>query len=96
MLNDKFHGYGVLEYRNGDIYEGFFKDGLFSGKGTYYYNVRDSRIKYEGEWLNDKPNGYGVLEYKNGKIQKGNWKKGFYNYVWEYWIKFNYKMTYSI
>ena len=78
--NDKQNGYGILEWRDGDKYEGFFKDGEFSGKGTYYYNLQDSFIKYEGEWLNGNKNGYGVLEWRSGDKYEGffkdDWRSG--------------------
>ena len=38
--NDKQNQKGQLYYKNGIKYIGDFKNGLFDGKGIYYYNKR--------------------------------------------------------
>ncbi len=62
-----------------DKYTGTFKDGLPSGKGTYYWKNGDS---YSGEWLKGKMEGQGTKTIKrNGKadsIVNGFWKKDIY------------------
>lgn len=35
MLDGKYDGNGTLKYKNGDIYVGEFKSGMFNGKGKY-------------------------------------------------------------
>lgn len=55
--NDKKHGKGVMEYKNGNKYEGSFFEGSITGKGTLNYNESDSRIKYEGDWQNENRHG---------------------------------------
>lgn len=43
------HGRGILNYADGDIYEGGFAHGLRHGHGMYYYANGD---KFEGTWNN--------------------------------------------
>jgi hypothetical protein len=40
-MNDKKHGYGVIEYANGDRYEGNWKNGERSENGVYEYSNGD-------------------------------------------------------
>jgi len=40
-----------LKYKNGDIYEGYFKDDKKHNYGKLKHNNRDI---YEGEWIDDK------------------------------------------
>ena len=42
------HGYGTLQLKNGDKYQGLFIDGKRHGFGIYYYAASGNR--YEGEW----------------------------------------------
>ena len=48
-----FHGYGIYQWYEGAKYEGFFKDGLRDGEGTFISVDGD---KYSGQWKQ------GVLE----------------------------------
>ena len=45
--NNRYHGQGTLTFRDGDMYEGKYKDGEKHGQGTYTWS--DGR-KYVGEW----------------------------------------------
>jgi len=47
---------GIFYWKNGDIFEGNFKDGQASGKGTYTYI---SGATYIGEYIRDKKHGKG-------------------------------------
>ena len=38
-----------MYWSDGDKYEGYFKNGLFDGKGIYYYNNGN---RYEGDYKN--------------------------------------------
>ena len=60
---------GVINYKNGEKYEGHIKNGLRDGQGIYYYNNGD---KYEGSWINDKIEGKGVYYWKDGDRTLGN------------------------
>lgn len=56
-----FTGKARALYVNDDIYEGYFRDGLRSGQGTYYYKRGHS---YEGNWLDNLKNGIGKMTFK--------------------------------
>ena len=47
-------------YKNGDRYEGNFKDELLEGNGTYYWKNGD---KYVGQLKNNQENGFGALVF---------------------------------
>jgi hypothetical protein len=47
-------GFGVLQYRNGERYEGHWKDDTAHGKGTLTYAGGD---RYVGEWSEGEENG---------------------------------------
>ena len=51
-------GYGKMKYKNGDIYEGYFKDNKFDGYGKMIYNNKD---EYDGQWKNGKKHGDGTM-----------------------------------
>lgn len=40
-MNGKYHGNGVMKYKNGDIYEGEFEFGLKHGNGKYDWEDGD-------------------------------------------------------
>ena len=44
-------------YKNGNRYEGNYKNNKSEGKGIYYWNNGD---RYEGDWKNRKINGKGI------------------------------------
>ena len=58
------------------VYEGSFKDGDYSGKGSYYEEGPSGNIRYEGNFERGKFNGYGNIYYlKEG----GSWSGNFTN-----------------
>jgi hypothetical protein len=74
LLGDCKNGEGTYLNRNGDKYEGHWKEGVKSGKGTMTYANGD---KYEGLWQHDLPHGQGTKTYQNNApIQKGIWERG--------------------
>ncbi len=60
----------ILNYENGDKYDGDVIDDIRNGVGTMIYSNGN---KYIGDWENDKKQGVGVLYKKNGDIYKGQW-----------------------
>jgi hypothetical protein len=60
--DDMRHGFGRLEYANGDIYEGEFSFNSRNGKGEFTYS---SGEKYIGDYYKASNNidGYYLLNY---------------------------------
>ena len=52
---------GIADYPNGDIYEGYYIEGIREGAGIYRYAV--SNEKYEGEWKKNMKHGIGKMVY---------------------------------
>ena len=50
------------------IYEGYWKDGMFDGNGTYTFLNGE---KYEGTWYQGKMKGYGKYTFKSGAYYIG-------------------------
>lgn len=57
---------------NGKKYEGMWKDGAFSGQGTF--TCPD--FKYEGSWRDGMPHGQGTFEWSDGKRYVGGYVNG--------------------
>ena len=68
--NNAPHGIGIMTYKNGDFYEGTFKNGNMDGQGKMTYKNGDI---YDGEFTNNKKNGEGMLTVHNGNTYIGNW-----------------------
>jgi len=66
-------GEGVIEWKNGDRYDGEMRGGNKHGKGTFTWA---NGQRYEGEWADDVINGAGVLYYTNGDRYVGNFVSG--------------------
>jgi hypothetical protein len=71
-------GFGVSEWRHeqhgeqrASRYEGEYRDGKASGRGTYVYTNGD---RYEGEWRDNKLNGRGTYTYATGGRYVGEWR----------------------
>ena len=84
--NDLPNGKGVKYYSNGNIlYEGYFLNGKFDGKGKYIYDNGDYFI---GQYKNGLRTGKGKLYYRNGNIMYegdfiNNKRDGFGKYIYE-------------
>jgi radial spoke head protein 1 len=63
-----FTGKGRAYYVNGDIYEGYYRNGLRHGAGTYYYKKGH---KYEGQWKENQKSGVGKMTFKKKGIYFG-------------------------
>ncbi|MEH2070917.1 MAG: hypothetical protein V7K47_22620 [Nostoc sp.] len=73
--NNKLTGKGILEFPNGNRYDGEFKNGKRTGCGRYSYLQKDSPYEYYiGQYVKDQPNGVGRLRWKNGNEYRGNFK----------------------
>ena len=58
-----------MTLKNGDVYEGNFKEGKRSGYGIL---TQGNEMRcYKGEWLNDVKHGYGEIQWNDGSKFKG-------------------------
>ena len=70
------NGNRIINFSNGDKYDGQIRNGQLSGMGTLIYS--DGR-KYDGQWKNNRADGRGVCIYKDGSKYDGLWKDGNWN-----------------
>jgi len=63
--DDMRHGYGLMTYSDGRVYEGEFKNNLKDGNGKFIF---PNGLIYEGEFKNNKNEGYLKAYDKYGKI----------------------------
>ena len=66
-------GHWIVEWANGNRYEGDFRDGKRHGRGTYTWA---DGARYEGDYHNGKPHGQGTLTFATGNRYEGRWRKG--------------------
>ena len=71
--SDKRHGRGTNYYCNGDIYDGYFENGVRSTLGKWFLANGD---RIEGQFHNDLVHGYATLYCKNGDQFDGEWYQG--------------------
>lgn len=60
----------TIEYANGIIYDGGYKNNAFNGNGTLTYDNGD---EYVGEFVNGKKDGQGEYTWKDGSHYTGYW-----------------------
>jgi len=66
--------FGMIEFTNGDVYMGEWRNDKFGGVGVYLYA---NGQRYEGEWSDGKKHGEGVFYHTTtGQVQKGVWLSG--------------------
>ena len=83
FVKDKpFQIYGIINFKSGDIYEGFFENNLKDNVGLYLFIDSKSKTfieEYFGGFLEDYKDGIGrtvVKESGESKMLRGNYKKG--------------------
>jgi len=75
LKNDHFHGYGVMQFDNGRVFEGtYFKGQMVQGKMTY----QDGSI-YDGSWVDCARHGRGRCIFGDGSIYEGEFKAGHFH-----------------
>ena len=72
--NKTFNGKGILKYKNGDIYEGDFENGIKKGNGKMIF-IKNN-IEYIGGFNNGEINGKGKMTFDNGIYYKGDFING--------------------
>jgi hypothetical protein len=60
----------ILDYSNGEKYNGEVLEGTRNGFGTYFYQNGE---RYEGNWIKNAKHGRGTFFYKNGAVYEGFW-----------------------
>lgn len=67
---------GIMQYNDGSLICGIFKEGLLNGKAVYY--DKNMKIIYSGNWKNNIYNGNGKLYYEklNEVFYHGFFKNG--------------------
>lgn len=63
----------IIDFQNGDKYEGDWKDGQKHGQGVYTWKNGD---RYEGGWKNGKAHGKGVFTRADGTKNDGEFENG--------------------
>ena len=71
--NGAMTGDVVIEWTNGERYEGAMVSGKKQGHGVFSW---PNRQRYEGEWADDRINGIGLLHYPNGDRYEGAFVNG--------------------
>jgi len=72
--NDQMNGEGKLVYGNGNVYEGWFKNGQFDKHGVFAWHAKQLKGNvYTGEYKDNKRHGHGALTYANGNRYEGRW-----------------------
>ena len=67
------YGLGIMEYANGDYYDGEWRDGVKSGEGCEFLEDGES---YVGSFLDDVRHGNGRCSDAGGDEYDGKWVKG--------------------
>ena len=72
FMDGDFHGQGTYTvFKNGDVFEGEWEFGLFTGKGTATYSDGN---KYVGEWNSWMWDGMGTWTHRDGDMYVGEFK----------------------
>ena len=68
----KFHGRGTKTSVNGEVFDGYWKNGLQDGEGFHEGELGS----YYGQFQNDCFHGHGVMTYPDGSKITGEFKEG--------------------
>ena len=68
-----YSGKGKMEYPNGDVYEGEWKNNMRDGRGKITFVNQSS---YDGMWSKDKMNGQGTYKYFSEDVYEGTFSEG--------------------
>ena len=66
-------GFGKFNWKNGDFYEGMWKNSKMHGEGKFTWKNGD---KYIGAYNQGIKHGYGIFIWNDGRINKGQWING--------------------
>ena len=68
------NGKGRIIYKNGSMYDGYWKDNKYLGNGPVIDISGEG--KFIGKWMNGKAAGMGTMEFNDGTHYEGLWSKG--------------------
>ena len=75
-----------MNFYNGNVFKGQFKDDKIHGHGTMKYADKGNERTYEGAWENDQRRGWGKVIWLDGTIFEGEFRDDKYNgqgtYTW--------------
>mmetsp|Transcript_1732 Transcript_1732/g.4435 ORF Transcript_1732/g.4435 Transcript_1732/m.4435 type:complete len:237 (-) Transcript_1732:145-855(-) len=74
--HDIQHGFGKQRWSDGRLYEGYFEDGKFSGRGKMVWTTPRGEMTYEGDYKDDVKHGKGKFTWADGRVYDGEWDKG--------------------
>eukprot|EP00040_Diaphanoeca_grandis_P002509 m.21967 g.21967 ORF g.21967 m.21967 type:complete len:279 (-) comp13630_c0_seq1:210-1046(-) len=69
FVNNEKNGLGTMEWEDGSIYEGMWKDDVFNGQGQL--NTKEG--VYEGAFVDGLRHGKGKMRWSNGQKYTGGW-----------------------
>lgn len=69
----KINKLGLYIWKDGERFEGEWKDGKFHGKGIK--TLPDGTI-FDGDWEEGRPFGQGMCKYPDGAKYTGSWHDG--------------------
>jgi len=72
ITGDCVNGFGQQEDHLGNIYTGYFRNGLFHGKGKLVLMNGDT---YEGDFVRGSFEGEGLYRWQNGDKFRGEWRE---------------------
>ena len=78
------HGFGTMIYACGDMYEGYFENGIKQGTGTMTFATA---CIYIGEWNEDMMEGSGYMKWPMGDYFYGEWRDGNPYYGTKYFLQ---------
>ena len=84
-FKDKMQCKGIVEFPNGDRYEGEFIQGKFHGFGRFYCHQNGN--KYSGQWDNNEKHGQGSLQKPNGEKFLGDFVNSCYHGIGIYFYQ---------
>ena len=66
----------IVEWRNGDKYNGEWENDKITGFGKCNFGKESPYVSYEGYWKEGKAFGKGILEWKDWEKYEGEWENG--------------------
>jgi S1-C subfamily serine protease len=79
FINNQRQGKGMFVYNNGDVFKGYYIDGLWNGSGSFYWGFENDSLfghYYSGQFINGNRTGTGLYFWPNGDIYEGNFVNG--------------------